>query len=65
MDGKIVQPDDKEAVITQAEHRIKMSVQRDADERWERRLDHYEHYRGVTIRYEQNQHKKWLKRLFV
>ena len=31
MDGKRVQPDDQESVITQAEHRIRMAVQRDAD----------------------------------
>ena len=33
-----MQPDDKEAVITRAEHRIKMAVQRDADERWKNRM---------------------------
>ena len=33
-----MQPDDKEAVITQAEHRIKIAVQRDADERWKNRM---------------------------
>ena len=31
---KIVQPDDKEVVITRAEHRIMLAVQKDADERW-------------------------------
>ena len=35
---KKVQPDDKEAAITQAEHRIRMVVQRDADERWKDRM---------------------------
>ena len=39
VDGKIVQPDNKEAVFTQAEHRIKMAVQRDADERWRNHMD--------------------------
>ena len=34
-----MEPDDKEAVVTQAEHRIKLAVQRDADERWRHRMD--------------------------
>ena len=38
MDGQIAQPDDGEAVITLAQHRIKMAVQRDADERWKNRM---------------------------
>ena len=38
MDGQLVQPDDKEAAITQAEHRIRMAVQRDADKRWKNRM---------------------------
>ena len=29
VDGKSVEPDDKEAVVTQAEHGIKLAVQRD------------------------------------
>ena len=29
-----MQPDDKEVAITQPEHRVRMAVQRDADERW-------------------------------
>ena len=33
MDGRTVQPDGREAAITRVEHRIKMAVQRDADER--------------------------------
>ena len=33
-----MQPDDQEAAITQAEHRIRMAVQRDADERWKNRM---------------------------
>ena len=37
--GQIVQPDDKKTTITQAEHRIKIAVQRDADERWKNRMD--------------------------
>ena len=32
---KIVEPDDKEAAVT----RIKLAVQRDADERWRNRMD--------------------------
>ena len=36
--GQIVQPDDKEAVITQAQHRITMVVQTEADERWKNRM---------------------------
>ena len=35
---KIVQPDDNEAAITQAEHRIRMAVQRGADDRWKNRM---------------------------
>ena len=35
---KIVQPDDKEGAITQAQHRIRMAVHRDADERWKTRM---------------------------
>ena len=35
---KRVQPADKEAAITQAEHHIRMAVQRDADERWKIRM---------------------------
>ena len=34
-----MEPDDKEAAVTQAEHRIKLAVQRDADERWRNRMD--------------------------
>ena len=34
----MVQADDKEAVITQAEHRIEMALQRDAEERWKNRM---------------------------
>ena len=34
-----MEPDDNEAVIIQAEHRIKMAVQRDADERWKNRMN--------------------------
>ena len=37
--GKMVQLDDKEAEVTQAEHRIKLAVQRDADERLGNRMD--------------------------
>ena len=36
---KIVQPDDKEVVITRAEHRIMLAVQKDAAERWRSRMD--------------------------
>ena len=36
MDGKIVQPDDKEAAVAQAEHLIRMAVH--ADERWKNRM---------------------------
>ena len=48
---KIVEPDDKEAIVTKAEHRIKLAVQREADERWRNRMDredrqdYNEHYR--------------------
>ena len=35
---KIVQPDDKEAVICQAEFRIRRAVQKDEDERWKNRM---------------------------
>ena len=34
-----MEPDDKEATVTQAEHRIKLAVQRDAGERWRNRMD--------------------------
>ena len=52
---KIVQPDDKEAVITQTEHRIKMAAQRNVDEGWRNRIghrgqDHYEYY--VVLRFD-------------
>ena len=36
---KTVEPDDKEAVVTQSEHRVRMAIQRDADEKWKTRMD--------------------------
>ena len=46
---KIVQPDDKEVVITQAEHRIKRMVQRGADERWKNRMTNEDKITTNTI----------------
>ena len=36
---KIVQPDDREAAVTKAEHRIRMAFQKDADGKWKNRMD--------------------------
>ena len=44
-----MQPDDKEAVVTQAEHRIKLAAQRDADERWRNRTDKEDRITTNTI----------------
>ena len=39
MDGKIVQPDDKEAVITQGNTVLRWrGAKREADERWKKRM---------------------------
>ena len=46
---QMVQPDDKEAVITQAEHRIKVAVQRDAEERWKNRVANEDRITTHTI----------------
>ena len=66
---KVVQPDDKEAVFTQAEHRIKMAVQRDADERWKKRMANEDKVTTNTIavlRSEVNRvSAKMLRKLFA
>ena len=44
-----MEPDDREAVVTQAEHRIKLAVQRDADERWRNCMDKEDRITTNTI----------------
>ena len=63
-----MQPDDKEAVITEAEHRIKMAVQKDADEKWKNRMDKEDKITANTIeplRSDMNSARKWQRKLIV
>ena len=36
---KIVEPDDREDVVSQSEHRIRVAVQKDVDEKWRSRME--------------------------
>ena len=44
-DGKFMEPGDREVAVTQAEHRIRMVVLKDADETWK---SHKEREEGTS-----------------
>ena len=37
--SKIVDSDDREVAVTQTEHHIRMTIQKDIDEKWKNRMD--------------------------